>query len=92
MVGDEVSHERVRSDLECKKLFLMRGRFVAALAAESTASLPWMPLWLGTQTKVMERGMEDRVAKRVRMRPIWYNVLTLHVPILIISFRAVFFP
>ena len=46
----------------------MKGKFVAALAAESTASLPWMPQWLGTQTKVTEMGMEDKMAKRVWMR------------------------
>ena len=60
--------KRVRSDLMDKKLGLMRGKFMAALAAEFTASLPWMPLWLGTQTKVTERGMENGVARRVRMR------------------------
>ena len=43
-------------DLVDKMLVLMRGKFVAALAAESTALLSWMPLWLGTQTKVVERG------------------------------------
>ena len=46
----------------------MRGKFVAALAAESTAWLPWMLLWLGTRTKTKGRGMEDRVVKRVWMR------------------------
>jgi len=47
-----------------KKLGSMRGKFVTALAAESTA---WMPLWLGTQTKVTEKGMENEVARRVWM-------------------------
>ena len=49
--------ERVRSDLVGKKLGLMRGKFVTTLAAKSTASQPCMHLWLGTQAKVMERGM-----------------------------------
>ena len=60
--------KRVKSDLVGKKSGLMRGKFVAALAAESIASLPWMPLWPGTQTKVTERGLEDRVARRVWLR------------------------
>ena len=55
----------MRSDLEGKKLGLTRGKSVAALEAESTASLSWVLLWLGIQTKVTERGMEDRVARRV---------------------------
>ena len=42
---------------------------MAALAAESTASLPWMPLiWLGTQMKVTERGWKIGMARRVGMR------------------------
>ena len=36
--------KRVRSDSVGKKSGLMRGKFVAALAAESTASLPLMLL------------------------------------------------
>ena len=61
--------KKVRSDyLVGIKLGLMRRKFVATLAAESTTSLPWIPLWLGTQTKVTERGMEDKVARREWMR------------------------
>ena len=36
----------------------------AALATESTASLPWMPLRLKIRTKVRERGIEDRMARK----------------------------
>ena len=41
---------------------------MAASAAESTASVPSMLLWLGTHTKETERVMEDREARRVRIR------------------------
>ena len=57
--------KRVRPDLVRKKLALMRGKFVTVLAAVPTASLPWMPLWLGTQTKVTEMGLVDKVARRM---------------------------
>ena len=51
-----------------KKFDSMRGKFVAALAAVLIDSLSQMPLWLETQIKVTERGMEDRVARRVWRR------------------------
>ena len=57
--------KRARSDVVDKKLGLMRGKFVTTLA---TDSLPWMSLWLGTQMKVMERGIKDEVASRVWTR------------------------
>ena len=46
--------ERVRSDFVGNIRELMRWRFVAALAAESTISLPGIFLWLGTQMKVTD--------------------------------------
>jgi len=42
-----------RSDFEGKNLGLMRERFVAFLARESTVSLPCIPSWLGIQIKIM---------------------------------------
>ena len=60
--------KRVRSNLVGKKLALLREKFVAAFAAESTALLPWILLWLETQTKVTKRGIEDSVARGVWMR------------------------
>jgi len=57
--------KRVRSDFEGRKLGLIRGRLVAVLAAESTDSLPWMPLCLETQMNIMEKGMDERVVRRV---------------------------
>jgi len=56
---------RVRSDLVAMKMGSMWGKFVPAVAAVPTDSLPWTLLWLGTQMKVMDRGMEDRMARRV---------------------------
>ena len=44
-----------------RKLNLIRGKLVAALAAESRTSSPWIPLWLGTQRKVIQRVMSERV-------------------------------
>ena len=32
---------------------------------ESTDSLPWIPLRLGTQIEVIKRSMDERVARRV---------------------------
>ena len=46
------------------RLGLMRGKFVVALAAVPIDLLPWMSLWLGTQMKVTESGVEERVVKR----------------------------
>jgi len=51
-----------------RALGLIRGKLVAVLAAESTDSLPWIPLSLRTQMNVMERGMDERVVGRVRIR------------------------
>jgi len=47
-----------RSDLEGKNLKLMRGRFVAFLARESTVSLPCIRLWLEIQIKIMSCARE----------------------------------
>ena len=60
--------KRMRSELKVKKLGLMWAKFVTASAGESTTALPWMPLWLGIHTKVTERRMEDKMARRVCMR------------------------
>ena len=64
MVSDVIFFKRVRLDFLGRKFGLIRGKFVAALAAESTVSLPWMPLRL--ETKVTERRMEDITVRRVR--------------------------
>ena len=48
--------KRVRLYLVDKKLGLMKGKFVADLAAVSADLSLWIPLWLGTQMKVTERG------------------------------------
>jgi len=54
-----------RSDLEGKNLGLMRGRFVASLARESTVSLSCIPLWMGIQIRIMSCARE---ASKVWMR------------------------
>ena len=41
--------KKMRSHLVGKKLGLIREKFVAALAAVSSDSLPWMSLCLGTR-------------------------------------------
>jgi len=55
----------MRSAFVSRKLGLIRWRLVAVLAAESTDLLPWIPLGLRTQINVMERGMDERVVRRV---------------------------
>jgi len=57
--------EAERSDLEGKNLGLMRGRFVAFSARESTVSLLCITLWLGIQIKIMSCARE---ASKVWMR------------------------
>ena len=47
-----------RSDLVGKNLGLVRGRFLAFFARESTVSLPCIPLWLGIQIKIMSCARE----------------------------------
>jgi len=47
--------------------FCRRGRFVAALTAESTISFSGIPVWLGTQMKVMIWETPKRVMRKVRM-------------------------
>jgi len=47
---------------------LMREIFVAALAAESTISLPGICLWLGTQMKVTDWESDEQVVRRVCVR------------------------
>jgi len=41
---------------------------VAALAAESTISLPRIPLWLGIQMKVTDWESDEQVVRRVCIR------------------------
>ena len=47
-----------RSDLKDQNLRLMRGRFVACLARESTVWLSCIPSWLGIQIKIMSCATE----------------------------------
>jgi len=57
--------KKVKSDFVGSIRELMRGRFVAALAADSTISLPEIPLWLGTQIKVTDWESDELVLRRV---------------------------
>jgi len=57
--------KRMRSDFVGSIRELMRGRFVAAMAAESTISLPGTPLWLGTQMEVTDKESDEQVVRRV---------------------------
>jgi len=66
--GDMLSNERMRSDFVGSIWELMRGRFVAALTAESTISLPGISLWLGTQMKVTDWESDEQVVRRVCIR------------------------
>ena len=60
--------KRVRSDFVGSIRKWMRGKFVAALAPESTISLPGIPLWLGTQIKVTDWESNEQVVRRVCIR------------------------
>jgi len=57
--------KRVKSDFVGSIRELRRGRFVAAMAAEATTSLPGIPLWLGIQMKVMDWESDQQVVRRV---------------------------
>ena len=60
--------KRVRSDFVGSNRELIRGRFVAASAAESTISLPRIPLWMGTQMKATDRESDEQMVRRVCIR------------------------
>jgi len=60
--------KRVRLDFVGSNRELMRGRFVAALAAESTISLSGILLWLGTQMKVTDWKSDEQVVRRICRR------------------------
>jgi len=53
-----------RSELEGKSEDRMEGRSSACLAAESTFSLPRMPLWPGAQMKVTGIEFTVKVVRR----------------------------
>ena len=57
--------KRLRSDFVGSIEKLMRSRFVTVLAAESTISLPGIPLWLWTQMQVTDWTSDEQVVRRV---------------------------
>ena len=65
-IADLVAYE------ECGIRWLLRGKLVAAWAAELTFSLPGMPLWVGTRIKEMESEADRRAKRSVILDTRWW--------------------